>query len=287
MPISLTNMSDPADIVALARRLWGEPNRSLSRRDELRFGANGSKSVRPQLGVWFDHEAGEGGYTRHLYRRVHGAYPENGADKPGFTIPDRYRPLGRPVDWWDYHDEQGLVVARVVRFEPPGARKTFMQCRPDGAGWRWKLDGLQVPLYRLPSLLRAPAGSLVYLCEGEKHADRLREWGLVASTNPGGAGKFRADHARALAGRTVIVLGDNDMAGRAHVAKVVRELHEAGVTAHVLVLPGLPEKGDVLDWIAAGGTREELSRLTDAAMHTQDQDAEDAARLRELGPVVN
>jgi hypothetical protein len=33
----------------------------------------------------------------------------------------------------------------------------------------------------------------------------------------------------------------------------------------VLELPGLPEKGDVSDWISAGGTREDLLRLASSA----------------------
>jgi putative DNA primase/helicase len=48
----------------LARDLLGEPNRALSRRDEWRFGRNGSLSVMtggPKRGAWHDHEAGTGG----------------------------------------------------------------------------------------------------------------------------------------------------------------------------------------------------------------------------------
>ncbi len=33
----------------------------------------------------------------------------------------------------------------------------------------------------------------------------------------------------------------------------------------IVELPGLPVKGDVSDWIAAGGTKEDLTRLADAA----------------------
>ena len=45
----------------LGRELWGEPNKKLSSRDDIRFGAKGSKSIKPSENPWHDHEAGEGG----------------------------------------------------------------------------------------------------------------------------------------------------------------------------------------------------------------------------------
>ena len=43
-------------------------------------------------------------------------------------------------------------------------------------------------LYHLPELLAAPDGTIVYLTEGEKDADRLIDEGVVATTAPMGAG---------------------------------------------------------------------------------------------------
>lgn len=51
----------------LARQKFGEPNRHLSTRRELRFGSKGSISVQldgMKAGAWFDHEAQEGGYLQ-------------------------------------------------------------------------------------------------------------------------------------------------------------------------------------------------------------------------------
>ena len=254
--------TSPAEITALAAKLWGPPNAAQSTREDIRFGKNGSKSVKPKQGIFFDHETGEGGGFRDLYKLANGSYPENGASWSGFTVPPAMvRQLGSPVAWWDYHNAEGAVVARVVRFHPPGGGKTFRQCRPEGDRWAWKMQGVEIPLYRLPTLLHAPAGSTVYLVEGEKHADRLREWGLIATTSAMGAGKFLPRHARALAGHIVLVLGDNDEPGREHVAKVLAELRAAGVTAAALDLPGLPDKGDVVDWIEGGGTADDLAAL--------------------------
>ncbi len=56
----------------------------------------------------------------------------------------------------------------------------------------------------------------VFIVEGEKDADTLASLGLVATTNPGGAGKWRREYNGYLASRKVIILPDNDEAGENH-----------------------------------------------------------------------
>jgi hypothetical protein len=53
----------------VARQLWGEPNPGHSTARELRWGSHGSRSVNLEAGVWYDHEAGEGGGVLDLIRR--------------------------------------------------------------------------------------------------------------------------------------------------------------------------------------------------------------------------
>jgi len=108
----------------------------------------------------------------------------------------------------------------------------------------------------------------VFIVEGEKDADRL--WGLElpATTNAGGAGKWRDAHTAQLveAGvKAVVILPDYDEPGRRHVETVARSCHAAGLRVRVLALPGLPEKGDVSDWLDAGHKRPELLALVEAA----------------------
>ena len=67
-----------------------------------------------------------------------------------------------------------------------------------------------------------------------------------------------------LKGATVIVLPDNDEPGRYHAKQVAKSLHGVAASVKVLTLPGLPEGGDVYDWIAAGGTAEKLWALVEA-----------------------
>jgi hypothetical protein len=160
---------------------------------------------------------------------------------------------------YQYRGTKGKLLYETVRFEP----KSFRQRRPDGkGGWIWNLDGLELVLYRLPKLMAAELTKTVYLVEGEKCADALAALGFVSTTNPLGAGSWRAQYSEQLRGRNVAVLPDNDDTGRTHVDTVTRSLLGKATSIKVINLPGLPPKGDVVDWLGSGGTAEELNELT-------------------------
>ena len=90
----------------------------------------------------------------------------------------------------------------------------------------------------------------VFIVEGEKCADVLIEAGLVATTNHGGSGKWLDTHSTHLVGRSVIVLPDNDQAGRTHADKVIASLWGVAERIKRIDLPGLQEKGDVADFLS-------------------------------------
>lgn len=127
---------------------------------------------------------------------------------------------GRIAAVYDYVDEERRLLFQVVRLCNP---RDFKQRRPDGnGGWIWNLKGVRRVLYRLPQLVAADAAELVFVVEGEKDADTLARLGLVATTNPGGAGKWRPEYNRYLNGRRVVILSDNDDAGERHAELVAR-----------------------------------------------------------------
>lgn len=151
---------------------------------------------------------------------------------------------------YDYRAEDNALLYQVVRMDP----KAFRQRVPDGrGGWRWSLGDVRRVLYRLPELLAADTAAPVFYPEGEKDADRLAALGLVATTHAGGAGRWRPEYAAALRGRHVVVLPDNDPPGRAGARKVAEGLRGIAASIKILDLPGLPEKGDVSDWLSAKG----------------------------------
>lgn len=179
----------------------------------------------------------------------------------------------RIVATYDYINEESELAFQVVRMEP----KDFRQRRPDGkGGWIWNMAGVQRVLYRLPEVLKSPT---VLIPEGEKDVDNLREKGFTATTCPGGAEKWREEYKEALTGRDVVLLPDNDEVGRKHVEKIAKSLKGIAKSVRVLELPGLPDKGDVSDWIQAGGTKEELKRLVEECPPWEpEEDPEEAAK---------
>jgi putative DNA primase/helicase len=62
-----------------------------------------------------------------------------------------------------------------------------------------------------------------------------------------------------LAGKAVLILPDNDEPGRKHGRDVAASLAKIAKSVRVLELPGLPDKGDVADWLEQGHTLDELT----------------------------
>src|SRR5262249_26474054 len=138
----------------------------------------------------------------------------------------------------------------------------FPQRRPDGKGdWLWNLNGVSRVLYRLPRLLAASSEETVFVAEGEKDVATLERLGLLATTNPGGAGKWRPEFNETLRDRHVVILPDNDPPRETHANHVARHLPRIAASLQILRMPDLPGKGDVSDWVAAGGDRDDLLGL--------------------------
>jgi hypothetical protein len=164
---------------------------------------------------------------------------------------------------YQYRDESGKVVYETVRYRDP---KSFSQRRPIGNGeYAWNLKGIETVLYNLPALIAADPGEPVWIPEGEKDCDRLDTLEMLATTNPMGAGKWRDHYSPTLRGRHCFIIPDNDQKGRDHAQQVARSLHGVAAEVRIVELPGLPEKSDVSDFLAAGGTVEQLSEIASKA----------------------
>lgn len=171
--------------------------------------------------------------------------------------------IGRPnIPWeernlevaYDYTDESGRLLYQVLRFQG----KQFKQRRPNGSGWTWGLgDVTRVP-YRLPKVVASP---FVAVVEGEKDVHSLEHVGMVATCNNGGAGNFKPELAKWFKGKKVAIFPDNDDPGREHAIKVAVALHTVALEIRVVELPNLPVKGDVTDFLRAGGNREQIFDL--------------------------
>lgn len=256
----------------VAKHFWGDPNLHASTKTELRWGSHGARCVDLEKGVWYDNEAGEGGGVLDLVSReasvMNGGAVAYLRDTVGLDIPDDRRPIQsapatprKIVATYDYIDEVGEVLFQVVRFEP----KTFRQRRPDPTeadGWSWSVKGVRQVPYRLPEVIEAMStGSPVCIVEGEKDADELWKIGVPATCNAGGAGKWPESLVVYFLGASVVILPDNDDAGRNHAHIVGANLQDITASTRVLDLPGLGPKGDISDWLKAGGSASALHEL--------------------------
>ena len=156
------------------------------------------------------------------------------------------------VDEYVYYDEQGEPFLRVERTTD----KKFLQAHWDKKkrGWAYgKPNGTVLP-YFLQDLIKAAAGEQIFVCEGEKDTESVIDLGLVATCASGS--RWTADLDKWFTGRKIAyILQDNDKAGRHYAKNVARHLCKIVEDVRIVALPGLADKGDVTDWIAAGGAK--------------------------------
>jgi hypothetical protein len=175
---------------------------------------------------------------------------------------------------WTYRDAGGDPVGLVVRWNTPTGKDVRPVSRKaDGSGWC--IGGMPTPrpLYALPDLLATPAGSRVFIVEGEKAADAARAVGLVATTSPHGSKSSGKADWSPLAGRDVVILPDHDDAGERYADDVSRLATAAGAKAVRVVRlvelwAGMPEGGDMADLLEHRGgdidpIRAEVEALAD------------------------
>lgn len=155
-------------------------------------------------------------------------------------------PLGEPTDRYPYHDENGGVRFEVLRYK----NKQFRQRQPDGdGGWIWNLNGVETVLYRLQELISGKG--VLYICEGEKDVIALCKLRLRATTAPMGAGKWKTEYNKYLAGEDVVILPDNDSVGKNSAYQIASSLYGTVKTVKIVNLPGLEEHQDVSDYLAS------------------------------------
>jgi Winged helix-turn-helix DNA-binding/CHC2 zinc finger/AAA domain len=218
------------------------------------------------------------------------------------------------VATFDYVDESGALLFQSQRFQfkrPDGSfvletdgkkKKHFRLRRPDGnGGWINSVttkdkDGnavwavRNVP-YRLPELIEAVANNyFIMILEGEAKVDLARSWNIPATCCVGGSKKWTDAHSEFFRDADAVILPDKDVAGGRHVNNVGSSLAEVNCSVRVLNLPGLPEKGDIIDWVKAAGTPEKLHELIEREAKPWEpgkgDEAEPRANGQEQAPVI-
>ena len=183
-------------------------------------------------------------------RRLGSAAPDRPAKTNGHAKPSRGKLDRRHI----YTTASRQPWLRVNRYRDP---KGFSQDRWNGNGWTPGLDDptrAGLVIYRLPEVQDAiRAGLTIYFHEGEKGADALAKLGFTSTCSPMGAEKWRDSYAPSLKGAHVVIIVDNDGPGWAHARIVYRSLQGIAARVKIVRQPGLPEHGDVEEFLAAGG----------------------------------
>jgi hypothetical protein len=131
------------------------------------------------------------------------------------------------------------------------------------------MDGIVRLPYRLPQVLaRKAKGHTIFVPEGEKDADTLEALNLCATTNAGGAAwKYSPQFLEPFRGaKRIVLLTDCDDPGRK--AALERAERLATVCDDIRIVDLAPNRKDgfdVSDWVAEGGTIEQLKGLVETA----------------------
>lgn len=195
----------------------------------------------------------------------------------GDAVAELEKTHGKRSADWTYHNIQGEPVGVIVRWDKPTGKDIRPVSKIDG---QWVIGGMPEPrpLYCLSEILDAER---VYVCEGEKAADAARSIGLVATTSPHGSQSANKADWTPLIGKEIILLPDNDQAGKKYiddVKAILAKLKPAPVVK-VVNLPDLPDGGDIVDWIETHGDAadpDELRRQVETMVATAETLADES-----------
>ncbi|WON74534.1 YfjI family protein [Nitrosospira sp. Is2] len=155
---------------------------------------------------------------------------------------------------WEYRDTENQVQGYVARFDGDNKKEVIPYFkRINGHGWEPGAAAEPRPLFGLELLAQADPEHDVFVVEGEKAAVALQSMGYVAVTSLGGSQATGKSNWSTLRGRgRVYILPDGDEAGEAYAKATAAILTSLQKPPQVFVvrLPDLPEKGDIVDWIA-------------------------------------
>lgn len=173
-------------------------------------------------------------------------------DRLEYGQKQKYGDSAKVTAVYTYTKADGTYLYSKIRveYEKDGKREKvtpFITLHPENDSWDWGNKSGKTVLYNLPDVIETVKNRRkVCICEGEKDCDTLRKAGYVATT-AGGVKSWKDEYATFFVGAEVILLPDNDDAGRGLRDEIMKSLRPF---AHsITVVPTSPkEKGDVTDF---------------------------------------
>jgi hypothetical protein len=157
---------------------------------------------------------------------------------------------------YNYYHLDGSYAWTKTRYVTKSGKKRF-RCevlnettgqwstgRPEGMPLLFNLAAVASVLATYPT-------TPLIVVEGERDVTTAGGFGLLATTNADGAGKWRVEDTQTLiklGARKVVVCPDNDGPGFEHGIHVAKMFQQANIEVRWLELPGLGPKEDLSDW---------------------------------------
>lgn len=159
---------------------------------------------------------------------------------------------------YDYKDANGKYLYSKIRFFGKVIRYAVIDKKNDSFTME-KPKGVY-SLYNLPAAIRAiKKGYPVYITEGEKDVDTLKNLGFTAVT-AGSVSDWRSEFAHYFTGARVVILPDNDAPGLELKDKILKSLRAFAHSIKV-VITSQAEHGDVTDYMNERHSKEDLKEL--------------------------
>lgn len=167
-------------------------------------------------------------------------------------IPQHYN--GKPlVHAWTYCATDGAPFGVVGRYQNGSDKKNIVPFfKRNGANWAAGIELNPRPLFGLDKLAQQSKDKAVFIVEGEKAAAALHSLGVCAVSSPGGSqAATKADWTPINGYKLAYLMPDNDEPGEHYAREVYAALSALDLPPDVKLarLPGLPEGGDVVDWL--------------------------------------
>jgi len=165
---------------------------------------------------------------------------------------------------YHYRNEDGSIAYTVHKKKlKDGSKKFYVYCKG-----QWKHPPKEEKIiYNSPGVKEAlQDGKRIFFCEGEKDAETLISKGLAATAHLGGANAFIEQYLEPLTEAVeLIILADNDKAGKAWAKKLLNAASKKGIRVKLLTPYKEIKGGDVTDYFENGGNPEGLLEMLQEA----------------------
>ena len=278
-------IKEKADCLDIAKNLLGLKLNSKDRCAAIWRGGTNDMSVQVNKDGFYDHGIKAGGDVIKLVEVAEGINFVEADDKLGEYLglervdkgklqmepPTVNRPKKKVYEFichdlegnprhkeerYNFIDEEGNYILKDNKIE-----KTFSQLRCEDGKWFDKLekDGIKIERfpYNLKGIEKQPT---ILLHEGLKCADVCNTFGFPSTSFVQGTSAWYPEYAQYFKDKNVIIVADNDDPGKTSAKDIARALKDTAKAVKIITVSEWP-KGDFVDFVDNGGTKEQLIKI--------------------------